>query len=1147
MRKKTGSALVVGAGIAGIRAALDLAEVGVSVTLIDHAPHIGGVLSKLDRQFPTDRCGMCRMLPLVDRDAGLQQCLRRGLFHENIDVLLSTEIARVEGESGGFAVTLRRRESWIDANRCIGCGACTQVCPVEVADAFNEGLTFRKAVYLPVPHAIPNPYVIDPAACTRCGECEKVCPTDAVHLSGQERGAFRILVVDDESIIRESLKAWLEDEAGFSVDTAESGEQAIEMLASSDYRLMLLDIKMPGIDGVEALTRAKELCPDLFVLMMTAYATVETAVEAMKIGALDYLIKPFDPETLIPRVQDIYANLQASEGPSIDVGAIVLCGGTGYYDPASGRNTFGYGAYPNVVTGLEFERIMSGTGPFAGRLKRPGDGKPVEKIAWLQCVGSRDLQADADFCSSICCMISIKEALMAKEVSGGKIDTTVFYMDMRTFGKPYQRYRDQAEQDSGVRFERGRVHSIVRDEDSGDLLLNVADSSGTMQTKAFDMAVLAVGQRPAPGTEATAKMLDIPVNPWGFCLSEPFSLTRTAKEGVYLGGAYGGLKDISESVTQASAAALAASRTIHAAGGGRKEETEAVDYAEVSREPPKILVAVCTCNGNFSAFIDRKSFSRRLKQDPAVSDVIYSDQICTQTGWESLMEAIESRRPNRILIGACTPALYSRKLSEIGARIQLHPRLMAVVDIRSPAFSVPDASSHADLAAGLMESELTMGVSRLKRIVPGPAPSVPIHQQALVVGGGIAGMTAALAIADHGFAVDLVEAGGVLGGNLSWIGKTLEGDPVKPLLEETQAKIEKHPLVNVHLNCQVVGGFGQVGRFHTSVQTDEGGVKTFEHGVAVLATGGGEAKTTSYGYGSSDAIVTQRSLEGKLGDGSLDPASLASAVFIQCVDSREEPRNYCSRVCCATTLKQALALKDKNPEISVYVLYRDMMVYGFAESYYTRARKAGILFIQYDVGRKPLVASEGGDAPVSVTVFDPILGREVQIDADLLVLATGVSSKLPESLAATFGVNTDADGFMQEADWKWRPVDAVKEGVFGCGLAHSPRNITESIASAEAAAQRALRILNWTSLPAGKVVASVRHSICSMCQRCIDACPYGARTFDEDLEQIAVNPVMCQGCGSCATVCPNDAAIVEGFEAQQMFETIDAAIESFLD
>lgn len=1146
MRKKTGSALVVGAGIAGIRAALDLAELGVSVTLIDHAPHIGGVLSQIDRQFPTDRCGMCRMLPLVNRDAGLQQCLRRGLFHENIDVLLATEIARIEGESGNFSVTLRRKESWIDPNRCIGCGECKTVCPVEVPDGFNEGLTFRKAVYLPVPHAIPNPYVIDPAACTRCGECEKVCPTDAVHLSGQERGAFRILVVDDEQIIRESLKAWLADEAGFSVDTAESGEQALEMLESADYQLMLLDIKMPGIDGVEALSRAKELCPDLFVVMMTAYATVETAVEAMKIGALDYLVKPFDPETLIPRVLEIYGDLQASEGPAIDVGAVVLCGGTGCYDPASGRNTFGYGAYPNVVTGLEFERIISGTGPFAGRLKRPGDGKPVETIAWLQCVGSRDLQADADFCSSICCMISVKEALMAKDLSGDRVDTTVFYMDMRTFGKPYQRYRDQAEKTGGVRFERGRVHSIIREENSGDLLLNVADSSGAMQTKAFDMAVLAVGQRPASGTEAIAKMLDIPVNRWGFCLSEPFSFTRTAKEGVYLGGAYAGLKDISESVTQASAAALGASRTLYAAGGS-EEAADEVEYTDVSREPPRILVAVCTCNGNFAAVVDRKSLSRRLKQDPAVSDVILGDQICTETGWGSLVEAIESRRPNRVLIGACMPALYSRKLAELGARIQLHPRLMAVVDIRSPAFSVPDAASHADLAAGLMESELTMGVSRLKRIVPGPAPSIAIHQRALAIGGGVAGMTAALAIADHGFAVDLVEAADSLGGNLSWIGKTLEGEPVEPLLEEVRTKVDKHPLVNVHLNCRVVGGFGQVGRFHTSVQTDEGGVETFEHGVAVLATGGGEAKTTSYGYGSSDAVVTQKELEKKLGDGFLDSASIASAVFIQCVDSREEPRNYCSRICCATTLKQALALKEKNPEISVYVLYRDMMVYGFAESYYTQARRAGILFIQYDVGRKPAVVAEGGASSVSVTVFDPILGREVQIDADLLVLATGVSAKLPESLAATFGVNADADGFMQEADWKWRPVDAVKEGVFGCGLAHSPRNIAESIASAEAAAQRALRILNWTSLPAGKVVASVRHSICSMCQRCIEACPYGARSFDEELEQIAVNPVMCQGCGSCATVCPNDAAIVEGFEAQQMFETIDAAIDSMRD
>ncbi|MGD8297781.1 MAG: response regulator, partial [Desulfobacterales bacterium] len=313
MNRKIGKALVVGAGISGIRAALDLAEYGYGVTLIDRTPHIGGILSQLDYQFPTDRCGMCKMLPLMNRDVSSQYCLRKGLFHENIDILLSTEIISVDGEAGGYQVMLKQHPNWVDADRCIGCGKCVDVCPVAVPDDFNAGLAKRKAIYLPVPHAIPNPYVIDFAACTRCGACVEICPTEAIQLPEQLRKGFRILVVDDELIVRDSLKEWLVEE-GFSVDMAASGLEALDQLTKQSYQLMLLDIKMPGMDGVEVLQKAREISPELKVIMMTAYATVETAVEAMKIGALDYLVKPFDPETMVPMVLRIYQDLAAAEG-----------------------------------------------------------------------------------------------------------------------------------------------------------------------------------------------------------------------------------------------------------------------------------------------------------------------------------------------------------------------------------------------------------------------------------------------------------------------------------------------------------------------------------------------------------------------------------------------------------------------------------------------------------------------------------------------------------------------------------------------------------------------------------------------------------------------------------------------------------------
>jgi heterodisulfide reductase subunit A len=1139
MKKKIGSALIVGAGISGIRSALDLAEVGYHVILIDRAPHLGGTLTQLDYQFPSDRCGMCKMLPLVERDASSQYCLRKGLFHENIEILLSTELVAVTGEPGKFQVTLRQRPNLVDPERCIGCGECSRVCPVEIADEFNMGLTRRKAVYLPVPHAIPNHYVIDLASCTHCGACEKACPTAAIDFRRDARRQFRILVVDDELIVRDSLKEWLEED-GFQADTAESGAEALEKVSREAYHLILLDIKMPGMDGVEVLKRAKETRPELPVVMMTAYATVETAVEAMKIGALDYLMKPFDPDTLMPLVIKFYEGIERGGMREVEVGAVVLATGFGSYNPATGKNTYGYGVVPNVVTSLEFERMLSGTGPNQGRLLRPSDGREISRIAWLQCVGSRDLQVGADYCSSVCCMFSIKEALLAKERSGGGVEASIFYMDMRTFGKGYQRYRDRAEKEYGVHFKRSRIHSVEPAGAGGDLRLAYTDLSGVEHEEMFDLVVLATGQRPNEGSKELAEMAGVDLNPWGFCKSDGLSLSQTNRQGVMVAGSFSGLRDIADSVIQASSASLQASSVIHGKGGGLAEVPEGqTEYREVSMEPPQTMVAICTCNGGLTEAARLREVEVALLTLPGVSKVYLTEHLCTQEGWKAFEEAAVESGANRLLLGACLPYVYTKKLRELGEKVGLSPALMEVVDIRTPAF--PGREFDQNQMSRDVMAILAMGVARVKGMDPPSESFTAGVQKALVVGGGIAGMTAALAIADHGFEVFLVERGETLGGNLRFLHRLLDGISPQELLEKTKARVERHPKIRVYSTAKLIHSHGRAGHYLTTIERGDGVGETLIHGVTVLATGGREAATKAYCYGQSEAIITQRQLEVGLHDGTVNPTALGVVAMIQCVDSREEPRNYCSRICCASALKHALSLKEKNPEISIYIFYRDLMAYGFLESYYTRARQAGVIFVQYDVADKPRVAMEDG-GPV-LTASDPILRREIAIRPDLLVLSTGVVPEEQGQLATMFGVELDRDGFFQEAESKWRPVDFLKEGVFVCGLSHSPRTLPESIATAEAAAMRALRILTNERLSGGRQVAEVRHSLCSLCERCVAACPYGARWRDEEEEKILVDELACQGCGSCAAVCPNSASVLRGYRDQHVLAVIDAALE----
>ncbi|MGA6926254.1 MAG: response regulator, partial [Desulfosarcina sp.] len=717
-----------------------------------------------------------------------------------------------------------------------------------------------------------------------------VCPTGAIRLSATGRRAFRILVVDDESIVRNSLDAWLAEEEGYHVDMAAAGAEALEKLAADPFHLMLLDIKMPGMDGVEVLEKAKALQPALDVLMMTAYATVETAVEAMKHEAMDYLIKPFETEDLISKVAGVYDAFQEAGYPKQTVGAIVLATGTTCADPSAGTNPMGYGSVPNVVTSLEFERLLSGTGPDGGRLLRPSDKRPVKRVAWIQCVGSRDLQSGADFCSTGCCMFALKEVRVARSIVGDGFQATIIYMEKRTFGKSFERYGQQCVSTQGVQLERGRVHSIAPTPGSPDVAMRWTSAGGEIRQQTFDMVVLSTGQRPSVHTSSMAERLEIDTDGFGFVKTAPFSDTRTRRAGIVAAGTLTGPTDIAESVIRASSAAINASRAIHRAGGGLVEKAPLSDaYRDVSREPPRLLVVLCRCQTAKDEDLALDSLSERLKQDPSIARVAIMDGICTTEGWRSLTE-MDTAGVNRVLVGACRPILYGKKARGLARAVALNPALIEWVGLDDRQGAPSPASVAAILA----------GISRLKHAATGAVDGLAVVKRALVVGGGIAGMSTALAVADHGVEVTLVEASDRLGGNLVWLHQTIDGTPIAPFLEETTGRIESHPNIDVMTDSRVVGAFGQAGHFFSTIETTEKPSTTIEHGAVILATGGGEAATDAYGHGTHEAVVTQKELEKRIHENQLNTDGLTSVVMIQCVGSREEPRNYCSRVCCPT-------------------------------------------------------------------------------------------------------------------------------------------------------------------------------------------------------------------------------------------------------
>ncbi len=1145
----TYDALVVGAGISGVRSALDLAQTGQKVALTDTRPAIGGLLAQLDHQFPTDQCGMCKSLPLTQRDASSQFCMRKGLFHRNIDLLLSTDLESLEGEPGAFHAVLRTRSGYVDPTRCIGCGLCAQACPVRVKDEFNAGLGERTAVYLPAPQAIPNHYGVDLDNCTLCGACEQACPTCALDFKRDERKAFSILAAagpDGPGEQEHRLLALLQEE-GFPVEVVHSGEELTDRAASAasdaeegqaGLRMAVICQSMQDMAPERAVARLRDSLPRLPILAVLDNGAAHTLNQTPHVDLIspDMADREFQTWFIKRFMREVSDGIH-----EIDAAAVVLAAGFSCYDPSPARDVLGYGLYPDVVTSLEFERLLSACGPTGGLLLRRSDGEPVRKIGWLQCVGSRDLKKDADFCSSICCMISIKQANLARRkagAGGAGFETVIFHMDMRAFGKDHEEYRRTAREENHVRFIRSRVHSITphHGPEKG-LSVDYLDAEGNMRTERFDLFVLAVGARPPAEMERLAMVTGIELNEWGFPKTMPFEPARTTRPGVFAAGSFAGPRDICESMMLSSAAALGASRLINIYAPIREKKPEPEpEYDDCSRENSRILVALCSSCPVLERRLDVESLSQELRAMHGVDEVISVERVCTGPGWESIVQRAAASRPNRVLIGACTPYAYVPRLHELGCKLRLDPSLMDVADIYASLVSgrAPDEVHDSVLTS------LRMAARKLALAEAPPAgKEMSIHQSALVVGGGLAGMTAALGVADHGYTVALAEEAEELGGAAMNVRRSLNGEDPQKFMAELIDQVRKHPNIRVFTDSRVSLCAGRSGQFISFINGPDSTMQLL-HGAAILATGGKQAGVYEWGFRVHKSVMTQQEMEQKLASGELDANSLKCVAMIQCWRSREEGRNYCSRVCCQNAVKNILELKRRNPDTAVYVFYRDIMTYGFAESMYTECRRLGATFIRFDLKNRPEVEFEDGK-PV-ITAYDGVLGRDVQVRADVLALAAGVEPNDTEEIAELFNVETDAYGFFKEAEPKWRPVDFMRHGVFMCGLARAPGNMEETIVSAKAAAQRALTVLSEKRTAPHAVVAEVRHTLCSLCGRCIEVCPYNARSMDEGLERVEVDPVLCQGCGACAAVCPNGASVLRGFSDKQVMRVIDAAL-----
>jgi heterodisulfide reductase subunit A2 len=825
---------------------------------------------------------------------------------------------------------------------------------------------------------------------------------------------------------------------------------------------------------------------------------------------------------------------------NIEVGSVVLCTGSEPFDPSGLEQFYHYNTNPNVLTSLEFERILSASGPTMGHLQRPSDEKEPQKIAWLQCIGSRDTNKCGNgYCSSVCCMYAIKDSMIAKEHSAEDLDCAIFNMDIRTFGKEYEKYYLRAKEKAGVRFVKARVHTIDEVEND-NLRLRFMDDAGELQEEIFDMVVLSVGLQVPESTVELAGRLDVDLNSYRFAATDPFTPVETSRPGVFACGVLQGPKDIPSSVTEASAAACLAGGHLSAARDTCTRSVEIPDEIDVAGQEPRVGVFVCNCGVNIAGVVDVKAVEEYARELPHVAFAGQNLFTCSQDSQEQMKDLIKEHQLNRIVVSACTPKTHEGIFMDTLEAVGLNKYLFEMANIRNQ-----DSWVHSDDPAQATEKAknlVRMAVARATTLNALHEKKIPVIQRALVVGGGVAGMNAALGLGDQGFEVVLVEKEDRLGGLANGLVATIEGADIQAYVADLVERVNGNKNIQVLTRSLIVGFSGFKGNFTTEVLVGPGMYeRKIDHGVAILATGAREYRPTEYLYPEDDRVMTQLELAEHLKSESAD--NLDRVVMIQCVGSRNDENPNCSRVCCQTAVKNAIHIKEINPDAQVFILYRDIRTYGLLEDYYKEAREKGVIFSRFTPDNPPLVeASEEG---VLVTFKDHVLGRPLRVTADLLTLSAGMEAEDTEELASIMKLARTPEGYLMEAHVKLRPVEMATDGLFVCGTAHSPKLITEAIAQAQAAASRATTFLAQSHLTLSAVTAQVETDRCAACLVCVRSCPFNVpRINAEGVSEI--DEALCHGCGVCAGECPAKAIELRWYEDDQILCKVEALLEGVL-